>query len=361
MGLLAQLCYKLHPVPEVLATEALALLLREATLGDALGKFIAAQLGGLREIPSRLEFKTQVSADDKGRPDIVATGADGRPSLILELKFWAALTANQPVTYLDRLSESGALVFIAPAIRHVPLWSELTRRVVDARRQVEIIARSADDLQVASVAGVPMVLVSWRRVLAVLSDAASGDAARSSDIRQLYDLAETMDSEAFLPLRPDELSPEIGRRWYQFAEIIPDVVSALLEDGTCSRKAKVSSGLGWTGIAVLIKNHWLYVEVSSWHWGHYADTPFWLVYYGGPKHWPALDVALDDLTREVPPRLLKRSDGGSPMMPLHVPIGAERHTVVAALCDQIRDIAKRVPAAASAAPEPEAPPAEGPA
>lgn len=228
MGLLAHLCYKLHPVPEVLATEALAVLLSEATLGDALGKFIAAQIGGARQIPSRLEFKAQVAAEDKGRPDIVATGLDGLPLLILELKFWAALTANQPVGYLDRLSDSGVLVFIGPAIRHVPLWSELTRRVVDAGRRIETFARSDDDVQVASVEGTPMVLVSWRRVLGVLLDAAAGDAACSSDIRQLSDLTEKMDTDAFLPLRHDELSPEIGRRWYQFGEIVNDVASTLV-------------------------------------------------------------------------------------------------------------------------------------
>lgn len=121
----------------------------------------------------------------------------------------------------------------------------------------------------------------------------------------------------------------------------------------------MSSGMGWSGMNLLIKNHWLYLEISSWHWGQYAETPFWLVYTKDPKNWPALDVALDELTREVPPRLMKRSDGGAPMMPLHAPVGVERHEVVTALCDQVRDIAKRMPPAASAAPEPEAPPAGG--
>jgi len=205
-----------------------------------------------------------------------------------------------------------------------------------------------------------MALMSWRSLLGILSDAAvAAGGAHTSDISQLGDLAARMDTDAFLPLRQDELSPQIGGRLWQFAEIINDVVSRLLGDGVCS-KARKSGGQGYYGAALLMRNRWLYFEVSFWHWSQYAATPFWLVYTTDSQEaWPALNFALSSLAAEVPPRLLSGRYGEPPMIPLHIPTGVEKHDVVAALCDQIRDIARRLPPDTGAAPEPAPPQGDG--
>lgn len=362
MSLLADLCFKFQAHPEVLATEALVLLLKERVLGDSVGRFLTLQLGMSREIPPGLRFEAQDSTTDGGRPDVVGLTSEGRLCLIIEVKFWAALTEKQPIAYLERLrtteSEPCALVFVAPAIRQEILWSELTRRIAVSGKPITEVRQLADDLQCALVGNTPLVLTSWRTVLSVMSQAAAAAGGlRTSDIHQLSDLTGRMDTDAFLPLRQEELSSQIGQRIYQFNEIVDDVIAALVKEGVFSRTRK-SGSLGYYGASVLIRNHWLYFEVSYWHWSQYATTPFWLVYAYTParsKEWPVLDAAFASLASEVPPRLLKGRHDEAPMMPLHIPTGVERHDVVASLCRKIRDIAQLLPQVTSAAPEPPPP------
>ena len=58
--------------------------------------------------------------------------------MLVEAKFWAALTQHQPGTYLDRLLVGGVhagapsvLLFVAPTKRLETLWAELCRRTVE--------------------------------------------------------------------------------------------------------------------------------------------------------------------------------------------------------------------------------------
>jgi hypothetical protein len=74
------------------------------------------------------------SADDSSIPDLVAE-VGGRQKLIIEAKFWASLTENQPLGYLDRQSrqfgadEDRLLVFLAPTRRRHLLTAELEQRM----------------------------------------------------------------------------------------------------------------------------------------------------------------------------------------------------------------------------------------
>ena len=79
-------------------------------------------------LPFGLRFRTQNwLADDQAIPDLVGNTQDGVQVLVVEAKFWAGLTANQPVTYLKRLpaERPGLLLFIAPEDRADNLWDAL--------------------------------------------------------------------------------------------------------------------------------------------------------------------------------------------------------------------------------------------
>ena len=160
-----------------------------------------------------------------------------------------------------------------------------------------------------------------------------------------------MDTEAFLPLRAEELSPEIGRRVWQYTELVSEVLAKAHGDGVWT-KGTTSRGQGYNGATVQIRNHWLYFEFSARHWSTYAPTPFWLVYVDDSSVWAALDEALAPLRTEVPPRLLPAKDGLPPMMPLSVPCGVEKEAVVAALVEQVRAISNLLPLAERAGPDP---------
>lgn len=114
-SVLAHLTARFTTQAENLATEALCYLLRSRPPAAA-GVIDLARAFGVA-LPSGLVFQTQNHAvEDSSIPDLVAVAPGGSTPLVCEIKFWAGLKDNQPVTYLGRLpaDEPGLLLFVAP-------------------------------------------------------------------------------------------------------------------------------------------------------------------------------------------------------------------------------------------------------
>jgi hypothetical protein len=124
-SVLAHLALTFSAHPENIAIEALGYILRRSVDAQE------ALLGFLRQagihIEGPLAFRTQAVGPSGERPDLVAIDAKGNERLLIEAKFWAGLTENQPGAYLKR----GTLLVVCPAQRVNFLWSEL-RRLCDA-------------------------------------------------------------------------------------------------------------------------------------------------------------------------------------------------------------------------------------
>ena len=134
--LLGHLVLRFASSPENVATEALAFILdKSPTTRHELSDFLRAS--GVK-LPDDLVFRTQVVGNDATIPDLVGSKADWREFLIVESKFWAGLTGNQPVSYLKRLSRHGGglLLFVAPEQRRATLWPKLLRRCADASLEI---------------------------------------------------------------------------------------------------------------------------------------------------------------------------------------------------------------------------------
>lgn len=98
---LARLSWKLSSQPETVATEALGHIFAEsAEARTALRSFVLSH--GV-DTGSIAGVKTEVTGDKGDIPDLACWDHDGRERLLIENKFWAGLTSNQPVTYLERL------------------------------------------------------------------------------------------------------------------------------------------------------------------------------------------------------------------------------------------------------------------
>ena len=133
-----------HSVEDI-ATESLAFLLaRSPTLRAAFGR---ALVEAIPAVQAPTSFRTQVSQpidlatpsplpDDlpmvrgQTRPDMVGFDEHGIERVLIESKFWAGLTTNQPAEYLKRLARNedwiaAAVVVLAPARRLDSLWREL--------------------------------------------------------------------------------------------------------------------------------------------------------------------------------------------------------------------------------------------
>src|SRR4051812_11464475 len=120
--LLAHLAFRrLTSQTEDLATEALAYLLSQSESARGAVKRHVERFGG--NLPDQLVYVTQSVGEHEERPDLVGQTRDGVELLLLEAKFWASLTENQPVTYLKRLPPGGILLFVVPEARIPSTWN----------------------------------------------------------------------------------------------------------------------------------------------------------------------------------------------------------------------------------------------
>ena len=74
-----------------------------------------------------------------------------------------------------------------------------------------------------------MILTSWRYLLDTMATQvnATGDIQTINDIQQLQGLAEQEDTNAFLPLRPEQISPEFPRLLPHLYRLIDNAVQRL--------------------------------------------------------------------------------------------------------------------------------------
>ena len=354
--------------PENLATEALGYILRRSDVArEALG--LALEQAGVK-VPAGLHFVNQVSSDDNARPDLVGLDDDGGQPLIIEAKFWAGLTENQPATYLARLPKDadGSLVVIAPEKRISLLWHELLDRCKDAKLQA-VESPSAGSFPVARVGRDHTIsVVSWRALLVTVMTRLqmSGDHATAGDVGQLLGLCERMDEDAFLPLTSEDIGENIGRRVWDLAGLVESVIEQAGQENLCVLKGgKFSGGRGYYGRLVCVGKRWYGIYFSAWTWKTFGRSPIW--FQGSTydsANYQSIRDALAGLATMVPPRLYLHDE--QPFVPLLLKRGVERDEVVKYLLEQLREIVgllrKGIPDSGSdQPPPPEDAPSEDPA
>ncbi|HEY8601851.1 MAG TPA: hypothetical protein VIL85_25720 [Thermomicrobiales bacterium] len=344
-SLFGHLAAKFAASEENLATEALHYLLDRSSIAKRAFLRYVGETG--ISLPDDLFFQTQVGGVDSAIPDLVGHDATGTQLLIVEAKFWAGLTGNQPVTYLRRLPPGapGILLFLAPAQRFPTLWPELKRLcheqhiVLGDERGVtnELLAVRVDTHHF-------LALASWRSVLAFLLRTleVEGQQAQAEDVRQLVGLCTRMDDRAFLPLRTEELTDaNIPARVVQYSQLADDVTDKLRVEKLISSKGLRATGAkGWYGRYMRIGDFAGLLHFSAWKWRDRQLTPLWLSLYDvrDEKWLPATRAKerLVALEMADPPRLLVVNDEIT--IPLFLPTGVERATVVEALLRQMREV-----------------------
>ena len=127
--LLANLVSSFPGNTEDIATEALRHIFDHSdACVDALNGVIQSGIQGVNAVTT---VKTQVIHTDGTRPDLVGFDETRMERVLIEVKFWAELTRNQPNGYINRLPDDGpALVmFLAPEDRIQSLWPQLQGRI----------------------------------------------------------------------------------------------------------------------------------------------------------------------------------------------------------------------------------------
>ena len=290
-----------HIVPlygktEVVATEALRYILQQSEPArSALEQML--RTAGV-ELATLSRFQTEASGDEGERVDLVCCDEHGTERVLIEAKFWAGLTDNQPNAYLARLPEDmhSALLFVAPAQRIETLWPELCRRAeIQHKLTVTSDTSASGELRGVSIDdnGHKMMLTSWRAVLERMESQAgiAGDRVTVRDIEQLRGLTERMDSDAFLPIHSDELGQQFPRRVLNLIDLVNDATDrALATDWADASRLRVTPQWFGYGRYFRLGDVIVWFGVHFQHWGETGQTPLWLQPQEGDYLWHPIDL-----------------------------------------------------------------------
>ena len=319
-SLLAYLVPRLTNQVENAATDSLAYILnRSPESMQALNDLL--QDGGF-SIESVARVETQVTYEDGSRPDMAGYDAHHLKRLLVEVKFWHALTEDQASGYARQFDSSGpaVLMFIAPESRVPTLWAGIARQLekqavlehITSDRGMER-AKVVDGSLAEKGVELQVVLVSWARLLDRL-DAVVGDDDVRSDIGQLRSLAQAQDLQAFLPIHSEELGPNLGNRLVWYTQLVDDVIRRGVDQAWMDIK-RLHATSQWYGYGRYFRfdgvEEYCWFGVNFERWAYYGDTPLWLQRLDG-----------------------NRSIGWTP---IYLKLGVEYHEVLDDVVSQLRE------------------------
>jgi hypothetical protein len=318
---------------ENLATEALAFIANKSpTAREAIRRRLSELVG---DVPTIARIVTQLAVGEESRPDLVLLGEAGETIGFIEAKFWAALTAAQPVEYIRRLAaQGGVLVMLAPDQRLPTLRAEVIERCRQADLQLDIGAKTL------GAANTRIGFLAWSTLLAALRDAVAEDSARASDVRQLAGLCDRFEHEGFIPLIREDIDDlEVPRRFMMLAGLVNDVIDTAAASGIVSlkgmRAVAQSYGPG-RYFAFPRLMGWLGLNHSAW--GRWGRSPLWMWFWTPePDRARQLITALRPWMTAEPP-LAFTADDGSPQVPLVLRTGVEKDALVDDALRQLRAI-----------------------
>ena len=280
--LLANLVANFPGNTENIATEALRHIFERSEASvEALNDVIRSGVSGVLPITM---VRTQVIHADGTRPDLVGFDDSNQERVLIEVKFWADLTANQPNGYLNRLPDDGpaVLVFLAPEGRIQSLWPQLRRRIERQYGSVSEMDSERRCLRIEDGHRYLMV-VSWSSLLDSMATRSrdQDESGMESEIRQLRSLAKFADAGAFKPIRLGEEfgeDPELRKR--QYKQLIDEATERGIEQDWASRKGLRATPRGY-GYGRYIWLHdtvvWFGVNVEQFE--KTGETPLWVDWY----------------------------------------------------------------------------------
>jgi hypothetical protein len=210
------------------------------------------------DVPSY--FVTELATKSNGRPDVTGLDINGNKQIIIEGKFWANLTDNQPINYLKELPENGKLLFLVPEKRKISLNNEIKKRL------------NGDDEKI--------YIFSWNEFLNLVEveNNKNHNHTLISDIIQFKELCSKMDEKGIPPLSQSDLDPMNGRVVYQFASLINECKPILKEwEKTNFQGLTASSSVGWNGFYFRAFDFGCQIYFSSYKWfSTDTATPIWI-------------------------------------------------------------------------------------
>ena len=270
MSLLGSFFNRIHGSAEYLASESLNYIINNSiNVNNNIVSLI--NLDTNRDYSS-IKFLSQVQGEKLDIPDLSGFNQNGEETIIIETKFWASLTGNQPGAYLNRLNENGTLVFICPEKRTISLKGEIIHTLKE--EDIQFI----DDNKIIHIRNKNIVIYSWSTILDYMEKGIDNSEFEvRSDINQLRGFCKRVDMDSFLPVCQEELSPEIPKRIMSYNDIIDKVIDYLVSNKGFSTQGLKATPQRWGYRRyVFIENLTIALDVNFDYWAKYVDTPIWL-------------------------------------------------------------------------------------
>lgn len=276
MSLLAKFFTQIKSSQEDIASDGLKHILQNSLVAKSYLKTLLFSKTQI-ELPE-LTYTNQVTKKDLGRTDISGLNNLGNEVLILEAKFWASLTENQPISYLKRMESNSILVFICPSLRKKSIFTELKRKLVEGNIEFR---ENKELLTLATENNKQIVVQSWNEILEPIRNLLkeNNDERLVSDIDQIIGFCEVIDKNSFIPLSENDMSPEIGRRINSYYILIDEIFNELSKNENYKQdkltEGKPKNGFGFVKYRKY-DNLTFSFGLNYTNWTEFADTPFWL-------------------------------------------------------------------------------------
>ena len=317
---------------EDVAVEALGFILSNS---PAARRALADTLkdGGL-EVGSIDRVETWVMGEEGEIPDLVCFDDKGEKQVLIEAKFWAGLTKNQPNQYLKQLLEDrqdgpAALLFVAPKARLDLLWPELCEGAKGKFRLTSI--SNSGPVRSATIENDShhLQLTSWAALLERMASKASDAEA---DIRQLRGLTDRMDGDAYLPLHPEDLESESAKQMLDVAELVDDATNIAKEKGWVNLDGVIAvpKRRGY-GRFISIGGVGTWFGIHFYGWAGHRDTPLWLSFHENNRE-HLRESGLIDVSVEINERIC---------IPIELPDAVQYNEVLNSVVKSLGCIAKQ--------------------
>lgn len=343
-SLLGQFYSKIKGSQEDIASEGLTYILNRSDGAKSAIHNIVMQECGL-DLPE-LTYVSQSTGDNLERPDISGRSDGGKECLLLEAKFWASLTDNQPNEYLKRLSDDSILMFVCPNLRIRSLWDELKKRMVD----LEEVANFDESKNIAKFSNNKFLIIkSWSDVLEAVKYKVTqeNNLPAISDVDQIIGFCETIDNNTFLPITSDELSPGLAKRTYSYYRLIDKLTDELRKNPSVDLKGLNSTGQTW-GYRRYCKIHNLgiFIDLNFEYWSQYADTPFWvgLQEIDEDNRWLKPNTIFTEKSKAagLQLKMVLYPKDHFPYFPLYPTLNEPEEVVIAKMADQIINLVNSI-------------------
>ena len=292
---LAHVAWMLRGTFEDLSTEALAYILNRSDVATEAFRELLQQAGA--NVSPIHEAQTQVVKEGGERPDLVCLDGDGNEHVLMEAKFDALLTENQPVNYLRYLPKdrNSALLVVAPRRRLESLWDEMMQRIRaeddftigDERKDENVISASVGD-------GRTFMLTSWDHLLGLLKTRvrAADDEGTLRSIVELEGVVDYENLNAFYA-PSGKLSDLDDENRERFRKLVYEAIEEARREGWADTTG-LAPAYSVSGYLRYFKMH----EVGMW-FGY--DTRLWEC-MGGPL-WLGFQDSAQERIGEIRDRL----------------------------------------------------------